>query len=63
MLAADAFGAFEEAGVFDHDTAQRFRTEILELGGSCDIIRAYVAFRGRKPEIDALLKQSGIDSE
>jgi len=62
VLAADAFGAFEEAGVFDADTAQRFRNEILEVGGSCDIMDAYVAFRGRKPEIDALLRQSGIDS-
>ena len=63
VLAADAFGAFEEAGVFDRDTAQRFRTEILEIGGSCDIMQAYVRFRGRKPEMDALLRQSGILSE
>jgi len=63
VLAADAFGAFEEAGVFDRDTARRFRREILEVGGSRDIMEAYVAFRGRKPEIDALLRQSGIVSE
>jgi oligopeptidase A len=62
VLAADAFGAFEEAGVFDRATAERFRREILEIGGSCDIMQAYVAFRGRKPEIDALLRQSGIDA-
>jgi oligopeptidase A len=62
VLAADAFGAFEEAGVFDAETAQRFRNEILEVGGSCDIMEAYIAFRGRKPEIDALLRQSGIKS-
>ena len=60
VLAADAFGAFEEAGIFDAETAQRFRREILEVGGSCDIMDAYIAFRGRKPEIDALLRQSGI---
>jgi oligopeptidase A len=60
VLAADAFGAFEEAGIFDADTAQRFRSEILEVGGSCDIMQAYVAFRGRKPGIDALLRQCGI---
>ncbi len=60
VLAADAFAAFEEAGVFDRTTARRFRTEILEVGGSRDILDAYVAFRGRKPEIDALLRQSGI---
>ncbi len=62
VLAADAFGAFEEAGVFDRDTAQRFRSEILEIGGSCDIMQAYIAFRGREPEMDALLRQSGIES-
>jgi len=62
VLAADAFGAFADAGIFDRDTAQRFRSEILEVGGSCDIMQAYVAFRGRMPEIDALLKQSGIES-
>lgn len=61
VLAADAFGAFEEAGVFDSATAQRFRNEILEIGGSRDIMQAYVAFRGRKPEIDALLRQDGIE--
>ena len=60
VLAADAFGAFEEAGVFDQETARRFRAEILEIGGSRDIMEAYVAFRGRKPTIDALLEQSGI---
>jgi oligopeptidase A len=60
VLAADAFGAFEEAGIFDLETAKRFRREILEVGGSCDIMQAYVAFRGRKPTIDALLQQSGI---
>jgi oligopeptidase A len=60
VLAADAFGAFEEAGIFDRDTADRFRQEILEIGGSRNFMDAYVAFRGRKPEIDALLKQSGI---
>ena len=62
VLAADAFAVFEEAGVFDQETAQRFRAEILEIGGSRDIMDAYVAFRGRKPELDALLKQSGIEN-
>ncbi len=61
VLAADAFGAFEEAGIFDADTAQRFRHEILEIGGSRDIMHAYVAFRGREPTIDALLRLSGIE--
>ncbi len=60
VLAADAFAAFEEAGIFDQATAQRFRREILEIGGSRDIMQAYVDFRGREPTIDALLRQAGI---
>ena len=63
VLAADAFGAFEEAGIFDADLAHRFRSEILEVGGSRDIMDAFVAFRGRRPEIDALLRQSGITTK
>jgi oligopeptidase A len=61
VLAADAFAAFEESGIFDADTAARFRSEILEVGGSRDFMDAYVAFRGRRPTLDALLRQSGID--
>jgi oligopeptidase A len=60
VLAADAFAAFEEQGIFDTVTAARFRREILEIGGSRDIMQAFVSFRGRKPTIDALLRQSGI---
>lgn len=60
VLAADAFSAFEEAGIFNAETALRFRTEILEVGGSRDIMDAFVAFRGRKPTIDALLRSNGI---
>ena len=62
VLAADAFSAFEEAGIFDPATAARFREEILEIGGSRDIMDAYIAFRGRRPTIDALLHQNGISS-
>ena len=62
VLAADAFSAFEEAGIFDPATAARFREEILEIGGSRDIMQAYIAFRGRRPTIDALLRQNGITS-
>jgi oligopeptidase A len=60
VLAADAFSAFAEAGIFDEKTALRFRNEILEIGGSRDIMEAYVAFRGREPTLDALLRYSGI---
>ena len=63
VLAADAFAAFEEAGIFDRATAERFRHEILEIGGSGDFMQAYIAFRGRKPKIDALLRLNGISSE
>jgi oligopeptidase A len=60
VLAADAFAAFQENGILDAGTAARFRREILEIGGSRDFMQAYVDFRGRKPTIDALLRQSGI---
>jgi oligopeptidase A len=60
VLAADAFAAFEETGVFDHGTAQRFLDSILSRGGSRDALDAFVEFRGRKPDIRALLKQHGI---
>lgn len=61
VLAADAFAAFEESGIFDQQTARRFRSEILEIGGSRDIMVAFIAFRGRKPTLDALLRHNGID--
>ncbi|HEX4376928.1 MAG TPA: M3 family metallopeptidase [Steroidobacteraceae bacterium] len=60
VLAADAFAAFAEAGAFDHATARRFLDSILSRGGSCDALDAFVEFRGRKPEVAALLKQYGI---
>jgi len=60
VLAADAFSAFEERGVFDHPTAQRFLDSILSRGGSRDALEAFVEFRGRKPEVASLLKQHGI---
>ncbi|MGI9309365.1 MAG: M3 family metallopeptidase [Gammaproteobacteria bacterium] len=60
VLAADAFSAFIEEGLFNHEVATRFRREILEVGGSRDIGEAFEAFRGRPAKIDALLEQSGI---
>jgi len=60
VLSADAFSAFEEAGITDAATAERFRDEVLAVGGSRDIMDAYIAFRGRKPTVDALLRHSGI---
>jgi oligopeptidase A len=60
VLAADAFSAFEERGVFDRATAQRFLDSILSRGGSRDALEAFIEFRGRPPEIRALLAQHGI---
>ena len=60
VLAADAFEAFEEAGVFDTTTAMRFRESILARGGSLDAMDAFVRFRGRQPDVRPLLKQTGI---
>jgi oligopeptidase A len=60
VLSADAFSAFEEHGVFDAVTAKRFERAILERGGSRDAMEAFVEFRGRKPEIEPLLKQMGL---
>ena len=60
VLAADAFAAFEETGVFDPRTAQRFLDAILSRGGSRDALDAFVDFRGRRPDVRALLRQHGI---
>jgi oligopeptidase A len=60
VLAADAFAAFEEAGVFDDRVARRFLDSILSRGGSRDALEAFVEFRGRRPDIKPLLRQIGI---
>jgi oligopeptidase A len=60
VLSADAFGAFEESGIFDAATARRFLGSILERGGSRDAMEAFVEFRGRKPELEPLLRQLGL---
>lgn len=60
VLAADAFSRFEEEGLFNTETGASFRKEILEVGGSKDAMDMFVAFRGRKPSVEPLLKQSGI---
>ena len=58
---ADAFGAFEDAGdVFDTETADRLSTAIYSAGGRQDPEQAYLAFRGRAPEVEALLKRRGL---
>jgi peptidyl-dipeptidase Dcp len=61
VMDADAFGAFEEAGdIFDPATARRLHDDIYSSGGSVDPEAAYVAFRGREPEPDALLRRRGL---
>jgi oligopeptidase A len=60
VLAADAFAAFAEAGVFDEATAGRFLDHVLSQGGSADQMAAFVAFRGRKPDVAPLLQQDGV---
>jgi oligopeptidase A len=60
VLAADAFAAFSEHGAFDRGTARRFLDSILARGGSRDPLDAFVEFRGRKPQVTALLMQYGI---
>jgi oligopeptidase A len=60
VLAADAFEAFEDAGVFDSATALRFLDSILSRGGSLDAMEAFIRFRGRRPDVRPLLRQTGI---
>lgn len=60
VLSADAFSAFEETGILNPQTGQRFMNEILARGSSRDAMDNFVAFRGRKPTIDALMRHSGM---
>ncbi len=60
VLSSDAFSLFEEQGIFSRETGLSFLENVLEQGGSRDPMELFVAFRGRKPTIDALLRHSGI---
>jgi oligopeptidase A len=60
VLSADAFAAFEEAGLFDAETGARYRREILAVGGSRPALESFIAFRGREPAPDALLRSYGL---
>jgi oligopeptidase A len=64
VLSADAYSAFEEmrgsTGILDAGTGQRFRDEILAVGGSRPAAESFLAFRGREPRVDALLRHSGM---
>ena len=60
VLSADAYGMFEENGVLNSSVGNRFREEILGSGGSRPALESFVAFRGRKPTIEALLRHNGM---
>ncbi len=60
VLSADAFSLFEENGIFDAETGRRFRREILAQGGSQEAMKLFHAFRGREPNVEALLRHSGL---
>lgn len=60
MLDADAFEVFRENGLFDRNTAERFRNEVLSRGATEHPMTLYKRFRGQEPTIDALLKRNGI---
>ncbi len=61
ILDADVFQAFKETDVFDKNTAQRFRNEILSKGGTEDAMKLFVNFRGREPLPDAYMKRKGLE--
>ncbi len=60
VLSADAYSMFEENGVLCAETGQRFWHEILAKGGSRPALESFVAFRGRAPDIEALLRHNGM---
>ncbi|QQZ29051.1 M3 family metallopeptidase [Thiothrix subterranea] len=60
VLSADAFARFEEEGLFDAGVGEAFLKEVLQVGGSRKAMESFVAFRGRKPSADALLRHSGL---
>ncbi len=60
VLSADAYSLFEEHGVLNAEIGARFRKEVLAVGGSRDAMKSFIAFRGREPSIDALLRHNGL---
>jgi len=60
VMASDAFDLFLEKGIFDADTSEKFLHTFLESGGSVEPLELFIQFRGRAPQVDALLRQSGI---
>ncbi|MER0204387.1 MAG: M3 family peptidase [Nitrosomonas sp.] len=65
VLSADAYSMFEETasdGVVNAATGSHFLEEILAVGGSRSALESFIAFRGREPELDALLRHSGMEA-
>jgi oligopeptidase A len=63
VLSADAYSLFEESGVLNPAVGSQFRNEVLAVGGSRGAMTSFVAFRGREPALDALLRHSGLLDE
>ncbi|MEQ1766835.1 MAG: M3 family metallopeptidase, partial [Methylotenera sp.] len=57
---ADAYSLFEELGVLSHEAGKLFKDEVLAKGGSRPAMESFVAFRGREPSMDALLRHNGM---
>ncbi len=60
VLSADAYSLFEEMGVLSDEAGKRFKNEVLAKGGSRPAMESFVAFRGREPSMDALLRHNGM---
>ena len=63
VLDANAFEAFKEHGLFDKETAKKFRDNVLSRGGTEKPMALYVKFRGREPDAGALLRRAGLLGE
>ena len=63
VLSADAYGLFEESGVLNAEIGSQFRSEILAMGGARPAMQSFVAFRGREPSVEALLRHNGLLDE
>ncbi|MFW5432441.1 MAG: M3 family metallopeptidase [Methylophilaceae bacterium] len=62
VLSADAYSLFEELGVLSTEAGERFKSEVLAKGGSRPAMESFIAFRGREPNMDALLRHNGMSS-
>ncbi len=63
VLDTDGFELFKQKGIFDPETARKFKEYVLEKGGSEDPMELYIRFRGQAPTVDALLRNRGLTPE